>query len=84
MLLAKAIAGRLTTRAKSERRFPLPWTIEPLDGCGFKIVDANKQALAYVYARGNRADADNAKVLTTDEARRIAANIAKLPKLLAK
>jgi hypothetical protein len=66
------------------RRFPPPWTVEALDGGGFKIVDANKQGLAYVYARGNRADADNAKVLTTDEARRIAANIAKLPKLLAK
>jgi hypothetical protein len=29
------------------RRFPPPWTVEPLDG-GFKIVDANGQSLAYV------------------------------------
>ena len=35
------------------------------------------QALAYVYARETRADADTAKVLTMDEARRIASNIAR-------
>jgi hypothetical protein len=29
------------------RRFPAPWTVEAIDG-GFKIVDANGQALAYV------------------------------------
>jgi hypothetical protein len=27
------------------RRFPAPWTVETLDG-GFKVVDANGQALA--------------------------------------
>ena len=32
----------------AERRFPPPLTVEALDG-GFKIVDANKQAIAYVY-----------------------------------
>jgi hypothetical protein len=48
------------------RRFPAPWTVETLDGGGFKVVDSNKQALAYVSARGNRAGADNAKVLTID------------------
>jgi hypothetical protein len=37
---------------------------------------------AYVYARETKADADIAKVLTMDEARRIASNIAKLPALL--
>ena len=65
------------------RRFPPPWTVEAIDG-GFKIVDANKQAIAFVYSRETREAADIAKVLTEDEARRIASNIAKLPSLLGK
>ena len=44
--------------------------------------DATGQSLAYVYARDTKADADIAKVLTMDEARRVANNIAKLPGLL--
>jgi hypothetical protein len=63
------------------RRFPPPWTVEALDG-GFKIVDANGQTLAYVYGHADLRDAQIAKALTLDEARRIASNIAKLPTLL--
>jgi hypothetical protein len=59
------------------------WTVEPLDG-GFKVVDANGQSLAYVYGHADLRDAQIAKGLTLDEARRIASNIAKLPTLLAK
>ena len=65
----------------SERRFPPPWTVEALDG-GFKIVDLNGQALAYVDGQADPRDAATAKSLTLDEARRIASNIAKLPILL--
>jgi hypothetical protein len=65
------------------RRFPSPWTVEKIPG-GFKVLDANGQSLAYVYSRENDSDAHMAKVLTEDEARRIASNIAKLPTLLAK
>jgi K+/H+ antiporter YhaU regulatory subunit KhtT len=46
------------------------------------VRDANDQALAYIYSRANEAEAMQAKVLTDDEARRIAANIAKLPALV--
>jgi hypothetical protein len=40
--------------------------------------------MAYVYGRDTKVDADTAKVLMKDEARRIATNIAKLPTLLGK
>jgi hypothetical protein len=40
--------------------------------------------LAYVYARETKTQADTAKALTMDEARRVASNIAKLPTLLSK
>jgi hypothetical protein len=60
------------------RRFPAPWTVESIDA-GFKLIDANGQALAYVYGYANARDAGVANALTLDEARRIASNIAKLP-----
>jgi len=63
----------------TSRRFPPPWQVEQIPG-GFKVVDANGQSL--VYARETKAEADIAKVLTFDEARRIALNVAKLPGLL--
>jgi hypothetical protein len=65
----------------TSRSFPPPWQVEQIDG-GFKVLDASGQALVYVYARETREQADIAKVLTFDEARRIAVNVAKLPTLL--
>jgi hypothetical protein len=65
----------------TSRRFPAPWKVEKIPG-GYKVVDASGQALAYIYARDTKAQADIAKVLTFDEARRIAANVAKLPEFL--
>ena len=64
------------------RQFPPPWTLEALDGGGFKVVDSHGQSLAYVYGHFDPHDDETAKGLTLDEARRIASNIAMLPSLL--
>jgi hypothetical protein len=60
------------------RRFPLPWSVEELPAC-FVVRDHNGQQLAYVYFEDEPGRRLAAKLLTKDEARRIAVNIAKLP-----
>jgi hypothetical protein len=65
------------------RRFPPPWRADKIPG-GYVVRDANEQALAHIYSRDNEADALQAKVLTKDEARRVAVNVARLPELLGK
>ena len=51
---------------------------------GYVVRDANSQIIAWVYARASTAEAMQAKVLTLDEARRVATNIARLPELLGR
>jgi hypothetical protein len=65
----------------SPRRFPPPWSVE-LQPNYYVVRDANGQQIAYVYYSNEPDRRTAAKLLTKDEARRIAANIAKLPELL--
>jgi hypothetical protein len=65
------------------RRFPPPWTvIEHAES--FWVQDASGQTVGWFYFRDNPETARHAGVLERDEARRMAANFARLPELLAK
>jgi hypothetical protein len=61
--------------------FPPPWQVEQIagrvQGAGYE-----RPSLCARYARETQQQADIAKVLTFDGARRIALNVAKLPDLL--
>jgi K+/H+ antiporter YhaU regulatory subunit KhtT len=67
--------------AEAPRRFPSPWRADKIAG-GYVVRDADGQAIAYVYSRDDATEALQAKMLTKDEARRVAVNIARLPELL--
>ena len=62
-----------------ERRFPPPWSVEELNDACFIVSDANGRKLAYVYFEEEPGRRSAAKLLTKDEARRIAVNFAKPP-----
>jgi hypothetical protein len=59
------------------QRFPAPWSAEVQPNY-YVIRDADGQQLAYIYYSNDPDRRAAAKLLTKDEARRIAANIAKL------
>jgi hypothetical protein len=64
----------------SPRHFPGPWTVEDHLAC-FIVKDSTGQALAHIYYE-DAGQQEAAKLLTKDEARRIAENFAwGLPKL---
>jgi hypothetical protein len=63
------------------RHFPAPWSVEELDSC-FVVIDSAGQKLAYVYFEEEPGRRSAAKLMTREEARRIAVNLARLPELL--
>ena len=65
----------------NRRRVPPPWCVEVTPNC-FIVRDANGQALSYVYYENEPGRRSAAKLLTRDEAHRIAVDMAKLPALL--
>ena len=65
-----------------ERRFPAPWTVEEYRGISYIVRDANNFPVAYVYFESEPGRRAAANLMTKDEARKIAAGIAKLPELL--
>src|SRR3974390_3561915 len=64
------------------RRFPPPWSIEELNDACFVVKDSAGQELGYFYYEEEPGRRSSAKLLTKDEARRIAVNFARLPELL--
>lgn len=67
-----------------KRRFPPPWPVERTQH-GYVVKDANGIELAFVFCRDDlhrQQWADYTKHLTSDEARRIATGIARLPEFL--
>jgi hypothetical protein len=69
----------------TKRRFPPPWSVEDTGtGSAFVVKDGSGQKLAYVYYEEEPGRRSAAKLLTKDEAQRIAANVAKLPEFLRK
>jgi endo-1,4-beta-D-glucanase Y len=66
---------------RTEFEEPAAWSAELTPNC-FIVRDADGQQLAYVYYESEPGRRSATKLLSKAEARRIAANIAKLPDLL--
>lgn len=63
------------------RRFRLPWT-QQHNADAYWVEDADGKQFGFCYFRHDRAGVTSPAILSEDEARRLTANIARLPQLL--
>ena len=70
-------------RSTLQDEFPLFWTVQERSSC-FVVHDKTSQPLAYIHFEDKSGRLSPINLLTRDEARRIAENIAQLPELLRK
>jgi hypothetical protein len=69
--------------ALKPRRFPPQWSVEDIGG-SFVVKASNDRPLMFIYYCDGVGRRSLAKLLSRNAARRIAANITKLPELLLK
>jgi hypothetical protein len=86
---AEQATKRVYKPGHGPRRFPVPWSyVETGEDRGgymagtFTVKDANGWPVAYVYYDDEPTRRTTAKSVSRDEARRLAANIARLPELI--
>jgi DNA-binding response OmpR family regulator len=83
LLDAGGLVPTRTPPALTARSVPVPWSVKDI-GDAFVVRDSTEQKVAYVYYEEEPGRRRAAKLLTKHEAWRIAADVAKLPKLLRK
>jgi hypothetical protein len=80
--LTLVVGRRATDDDRPERRhFQPPWLVEDLTSC-FVVKARSGQELAFVYYEEDPGRRSIVKLLSRDEARRVAAAIAKLPEIV--
>jgi hypothetical protein len=81
LLDAGGLVPTQSTPAVTPRCLPPPWSVDDI-GDAFVVRDSTQQKIAYVYYEEEPGLRRAGKLLTKDTARRIAANVAKLPELI--